>query len=87
MPKVKIHRVSRWFAIGFKSGKDGQPKSMLNEMKVDNDWQRSELDAGWEKAQLKDLLPQVQFWYVEGYPVSYDAVKQTVYQNIGDNNE
>lgn len=81
MSDIFCTRVSRHFAIGFKAGQQGQPRSMLINYKTDNAWQKSELQLGWDKSQEEEGSPQVQFWYIKGVPADYDILEKKVINN------
>ena len=61
---MNIERVSRWFATGFSQAQKGLPKAKLNDVPVENAWQKNELVTGYDA--FKGTKSHIQFWLVEG---------------------
>ena len=71
-PKTELsaRRVSRFFAMGFRMALDGRVEADLEKIPVEDDWQRGEMVAGYDRgnpnAETGNLKAHIQFWLVEG---------------------
>ena len=62
---ISTHRVSRFFAMGYRCGELGRTEGQLPLNQCENDWQRAEMRDGFS-ARMDGPISHVQFWLVEG---------------------